>query len=199
MPQDILEPGTVKKLQQVFNKIDIDRSGTISLDEFREACRKLSIKVGEDELRDFQMSDSSKDSELSFDEFCEFYVSRLKKTFDKIDLDKSGEIQLSELKHALEMLGFKSSLDEVKELLHQVDKDKSGSVNFEEFCNCFCYLPSPDFRIIVQQWATGLTLDTGNYYSVAGYASLGLSCKKIWSRAKSSLSGPFVGIIYCLP
>lgn len=160
----ILKPNTVKKLQQVFDKIDVDQSGTISLDEFREACQKLSIKVGDEDVKDFMMSDSSEDNELSFDEFCAFYVFRLKNTFDRIDLDKSGEIQTSELKHALEMLGFKSSLSEVKELLHQVDKDKSESVNFEEFCNCFCYLPSPDFRIIVKQWATGLSLDTGDYF-----------------------------------
>ena len=161
MSKAILQPETVKKLQLVFKKIDTDGSGTVSLGEFREACRKLSIKVEEEELRDFKKSDSSKDSQLSFDEFCIFYVSRLKKAFDEIDLDSSGEIQTTELKHALEMLGFKSSFSEVKELMLQVDKDMSGSVNFEEFCNCFCNLPSPDFRIIVKQWATGLSLDTG--------------------------------------
>jgi len=92
---------------------------------------------------------------------CNFYVFRLRKAFDIIDEDKSGEIHINELKKALEKLGFQSSQSEVKELLKQVDKDSSDSVNFNEFCNCFCYLPSPDFRVIVHQWATGLSIDTG--------------------------------------
>lgn len=165
MPHHILRPETISKLRKVFEKIDVDSSGTISLEEFCRACERLSIKVGEEEIADFKTSDQSQDSELSFDEFCGFYVFRLRKAFDKIDEDKSGEIHISELKQALEKLGFESSQSEVKELLKQVDKDSSDSVNFHEFCNCFCYLPSPDFRVIVHQWATGLSLDTGIPFS----------------------------------
>lgn len=164
MSKKVLRPETINKLREVFEKIDIDESGTVSLDEFCKACESLSIRVGEDEIADFRTSDLTKDSELSFDEFCEFYVFRLRKAFDKIDEDKSGEIHINELKQALEKLGYESSQTEVKELLKQVDKDCSDSVNFHEFCNCFCYLPSPDFRVIVHQWATGLSLDTGRCF-----------------------------------
>ena len=159
----ILEKETIIVLRQVFDKIDADHSGTISLDEFCKACENLSIRVGEEEIADFMLSDQSQDSELSFEEFCSFYVFRLRKVFEKIDEDKSGEIHINELKGALERLGFQSSQSEVKELLKQVDRDSSDSVNFSEFCNFFCYLPSPDFRVIVQQWATGLSLDTGTH------------------------------------
>lgn len=161
MSGSILKPRTLDKLRSVFDEIDVDKSGTISLAEFSQACKKLSIRVGDDELKDYRKSDIAGDGELSFNEFSNFYVSRLKKTFDKIDTDQSGEVGVTELKFAFDALGMNSTLREVRTLLLDVDKDKSESVNFEEFCNFFCALPSPDFRIIVQQWATGLSLDTG--------------------------------------
>ena len=163
MSDSILKPKSIKKLQSVFNEIDVDKSGTVSLTEFSQACKKISIHVGDDELNDFRKSNASRDGELTFNEFSNFYVYQLRKAFNKIDSDKSGEVSVPELKFAFDALGMNSTLREVRTMLLEVDKDNSESVNFEEFCNFFCSLPSPDFRIIVQQWATGLSLDTGMY------------------------------------
>ncbi len=151
---------TIDKLREVFREIDTDNSGTVSFAEFSQACRKLSIEVGVDELREFKKSG---DGELTFDEFCIFYICRLRSAFNSIDVDKNGEVGAVELKNAFEALGFHSTLREVRSLLSKVDKDKNESVNLDEFCNFFCFLPSPNIRIIMQQWATGLAIDTGMY------------------------------------
>lgn len=157
----ILQPKAIKKLQDVFKEIDTDGSGTVSFTEFSQACHKLSIEVGVDEVKDFKQSDVSGDGELTFDEFCIFYINRLRNTFKVIDSDDNGEVGAVELTNAFEALGFNSTHREVRALLLKVDMDKTETVNLEEFCNFFCFLPSPDFRIIMQQWATGLSIDTG--------------------------------------
>ncbi len=87
--------------------------------------------------------------------------------FTELDGDASGEIDVEELKTAFNRLGFQVTTQEVKALLNEVDKDKNGSVDFKEFCNFFCSLPSPDLRLIVQQWATGLAIDTGSCVVIA--------------------------------
>ena len=152
---------TIKKLHAVFREIDTDDSGTVSFNEFSQACHKLSIEVGVEEVKQFKTSDLSGDGELTFDEFCTFYICRLKSAFDSIDVDKNGKVEAAELKSAFEALGFNTTLREVRSLLLMVDKDRSEAVNLTEFCNFFCFLPSPNFRVIMQQWATGLAIDTG--------------------------------------
>ena len=164
MQEVSVNPKTIERLKVVFEEIDSDESGTVSFTEFSQACHKLSIEVGPDELRDFTKSDVSGDGELSFDEFCVFYISRLKTAFNKIDVDKNGEVGVKELQKAFEGLGFKATLREVRLLLLKVDNDRNELVTLEEFCNFFCFLPSPDIRTIIQQWSTGLSIDIGMFF-----------------------------------
>ena len=145
----------------MFLSIDSDGSKTISLTELKDACGKLSMSVSPEDIGDFIGSDSNNDGVLDFKEFQSFYIHQLQKVFNEIDTDNSGEIDVLELKNAFERLGFQATQREVRTLLAEVDKDKNARVDLEEFCNFFCSLPSPDLRMIVQQWASGLSLDTG--------------------------------------
>lgn len=156
-----LGPKVTERLQSVFNSIDSDSSGTISVQEFQQACCQLSISVTQEELDFFSSSDASGDGELNFKEFTQFYVERLQKAFREIDTDNSGEISVDELKGAFEELGFPATEREVRAVLFEVDSDRSETVDFSEFCSFFCSLPSPNVRSIVEQWASGLSVDTG--------------------------------------
>ncbi|KAL5254893.1 hypothetical protein ACHWQZ_G014364 [Mnemiopsis leidyi] len=58
---------------------------------------------------------------------------RLEELFDSLDVDESGFIDAEEIIKLTEKLGEKMSLEEVKELISQVDKDGDGRVNKDEF------------------------------------------------------------------
>ncbi|KAG0736268.1 hypothetical protein G6F57_009397 [Rhizopus arrhizus] len=57
----------------------------------------------------------------------------LKEAFDAFDKDGDGLINQVELQAMMEKLGDKISLDEAKLLIEEVDLDKDGGVNFNEF------------------------------------------------------------------
>jgi solute carrier family 25 phosphate transporter 23/24/25/41 len=149
-------------LRGIFQKIDRDKSGTISVEEFIQACSELSMSVSSEELRDFTRSDSTDDGELNFHEFCEFYLARLRKVFDEIDTDRSGEIGRAELQRAFRRLGHRVTERELGSLLTQVDADKNEEINFQEFCNFFCSMPSPSVKAVMEKWVSGLSIDIGS-------------------------------------
>ena len=150
------------KLQVVFNTIDTDRSGTVSVAEFRKACSQLSLNVSQQELKEFFDSDTSGDQQLDFVEFTNFYVSRLRGVFEQIDKDGSGEINPHELREAFSELGYSATEREIKTVLDEVDKDNNQLVDFTEFCSYFCSMPSPSVRGVIEKWASGLSVDVGS-------------------------------------
>ena len=160
--RSLLGTHATDKLKSVFEEMDTDGSGLISFDEFKQAFNKLSISLTQEQTQTFFDADVSGDSNLNFNEFCEMYVRRLRKSFDEIDSDQSGEISDVELKGAFAALGYDVSMREVRAILSKVDRDNSESVDFQEFCNFFCALPSPDVRVVLEQWSAGLSLDTGS-------------------------------------
>ena len=158
---EVLGRQALQQLQNVFDKIDRDGSGAISIDEFSGACNELSVRVTPEELTEFVRSDVSGDGQLDFNEFSHFYTSRLKKVFDEIDTDASGEISSGELKKAFEILGYTPTEREVKVMLANVDEDSNEQIDFAEFSNYFCSMPSPSMKAVIEKWSSGLSIDTG--------------------------------------
>ena len=158
---DELDLSVKDKLTKLFDTIDTDQSGHISLTEFQEACSRLSLQVSKEDLQQFLNADVSGDEQLDLHEFCSFYIYRLRRVFNDIDCDSSGHIDVDELRRAFDKLGYNVTEREVKVLLTQVDSDRSGFVDFKEFCDYFVSLPSPSVRSIIEQWASGLSVDVG--------------------------------------
>ena len=60
-------------------------------------------------------------------------VMDLKDVFDMFDSDGSGEVDLKELKSGLLSLGMETSSQTLMDMMEQIDKDDSHSVDFGEF------------------------------------------------------------------
>ena len=119
--RELLGSQALYRLRKLFDGIDKDGSDTIYVAEFTQACSELSMDVSPEELGDFMRSDVSDDGELDFSEFCRFYAARLRKVFDEIDTDSSGQIGQTDLQKAFRRLGYRATEREVRAMLSEVD------------------------------------------------------------------------------
>lgn len=60
-------------------------------------------------------------------------VEKIKMIFDRIDSDKNGYLNPSELNTVSEELGAPLTLDQLNLCLKSIDTDKSGTITFDEF------------------------------------------------------------------
>ena len=153
----------LSRLVEVFESIDTDRSGHIDESEFKAACEKLSLSLTDDEIKQCFTWDQNGDGRLDLDEYVTFVSDRLRRTFEEIDTDMTGTIDLNELRHVMRRLGTARQLTdrEVRSMFAEVDANRSGEIDFEEFSNFFAHLPDPSLVSVAQQWAQGVGIDVG--------------------------------------
>ncbi|MCO5583133.1 hypothetical protein L7F22_037041 [Adiantum nelumboides] len=138
-----LDKDEIAALRDQFNTIDVDRSGTITLEEMRQALEKdrpwrfLESKGSEI----LQAMDSNRDGLVDFEEFvaAALHVHQLEeldgakwnrltlRAFQMFDMDKDGFITPEELKV---YTGLKGSIEH---LLDEADTDKDGRISLPEF------------------------------------------------------------------
>ena len=62
-------------------------------------------------------------------------VKQIKEAFDLFDADKSGQVEISELKEALSNIGLTTESATLNNIMESLDTDHSGQVDFDEFFN----------------------------------------------------------------
>ena len=60
-------------------------------------------------------------------------ISHFKEVFDMFDADGGGSISVDELQEIFEQLGQFKTEEEINNMIKEVDEDKSGEIDFEEF------------------------------------------------------------------
>jgi centrin-1 len=60
-------------------------------------------------------------------------IEELKEAFNLFDTDGSGNIDAKELKAAMRALGFQVKKADVRKMIADIDKDDSGTIDFQEF------------------------------------------------------------------
>ncbi|ONM20506.1 Calcium-dependent protein kinase 28 [Zea mays] len=138
-------------LRDQFNAIDVDKNGTISLEELKQVNYGwISLALAKDVpwrlkgprvLEIIEAIDSNTDGLVDFEEFVaatlhvhqlvehdtEKWKSLSQAAFDKFDVDRDGYITPDELRMHT---GMKGSIDP---LLEEADIDKDGKISLDEF------------------------------------------------------------------
>ncbi|KAI4327732.1 hypothetical protein L6164_020158 [Bauhinia variegata] len=138
-----LDEEELADLKDQFQAIDVDKNGSISLEEMRQALAKdLPWRLKDSRVLEIlQAIDINTDGLVDFSEFVaatlhvhqleehdsEKWQQRSQAAFDKFDLDKDGYITPEELRMHT---GMKGSIDT---LLEEADVDKDGRISLSEF------------------------------------------------------------------
>jgi len=75
----------------------------------------------------------TKSTKRGRNELTEEQRQEIKEAFDLFDTDGSGRIDAKELKVAMRALGFEPKKEEVKRMIAEVDREGTGTVEFQDF------------------------------------------------------------------
>ena len=135
----------IQRLGKRFRKLDLDNSGSLSIDEFMSLPELQQNPLVQ---RVIEIFDQDGNGELDYKEFIEgvsqFSVkgdkmSKLKFAFRIYDIDNDGFISNGELFQVLKMMVGNNLKDTqlqqiVDKTIINADKDGDGRISFEEFC-----------------------------------------------------------------
>ncbi|CAI9722077.1 calcineurin subunit B type 1 [Octopus vulgaris] len=135
----------IKRLGKRFRKLDLDNSGSLSIDEFMSLPELQQNPLVQ---RVIDIFDTDGNGEVDFKEFIEgvsqFSVkgdkeSKLRFAFKIYDMDKDGFISNGELFQVLKMMVGSNLKDTqlqqiVDKTIIHADTDGDGKISFEEFC-----------------------------------------------------------------
>lgn len=137
-----------EEVRASFKLMDTNGDGVVSAEELFASLRKVDPDTTlEDCQRIITACDANSDAVLELDEFIGARIcrkisqkeERLKKLFHCLDLDESGTLNAHEVVAALESIrGSQFPLKEAKKLINQVDINKDGVIDYEEFISLFC-------------------------------------------------------------
>lgn len=133
----------IDDLKHVFNKLDINKDGKLTYQEFRDGFSKHF--QGKEFLKEINIEqllsdiDGNLDGVISYEEFLRVTVNKkkllnernLQIAFDKFDLDKDGKLSKTEIKTVLDTTDF----EYINRLIDAIDNNRDGYVSFDEFKN----------------------------------------------------------------
>ncbi|XP_077278565.1 apoptosis-linked gene-2 isoform X3 [Temnothorax americanus] len=122
-------------LWDVFQRVDRDRSGTITAEELQQA---LSNGMFDKTDPATGMFDKKQAGTVSFEEFGALwkYVTDWESCFRSFDRDNSGNIDRNELKTALTNFGYRLTDQTIDMLIRKYDRAGRGTIYFDDFIQC---------------------------------------------------------------
>eukprot|EP00798_Chlamydomonas_sp_ICE-L_P004948 gene4948-34724_t len=135
-----LPPAELRGVREMFEAIDEDNSGTITVDELREGLRKKGAQLALDEVAKIVDGlDVDGNNTIDYEEFlaATLHMNKLNReetmmeAFKYFDKDGSGHITKEELAEALADIGEVVDIDVI---MDEVDINNDGMIDYEEFC-----------------------------------------------------------------
>ncbi|KAK8958635.1 Calcium-dependent protein kinase 8 [Platanthera guangdongensis] len=132
----------VADIKQMFEKMDINKNGRISLEELKFGLHKLGHQIPDADVQILmEAADVDGDGTLEYGEFVALSIhlkklgndEHLHKAFAYFDQNRSGYIEIEELSEALADDLGPNREEVINAIIRDVDTDKDGKISYEEF------------------------------------------------------------------
>ncbi|KAI5067102.1 hypothetical protein GOP47_0017630 [Adiantum capillus-veneris] len=142
---DLLSGEEVDGLKDLFNTMDVNKTGMLTSEEFKAGLHKIGSQLADNEIQQL-METAGVDNKgtIDYPKFAALTVhlqrmdndEYLHKAFSHFDLDENGFIDFDELKQALsDELPSEDGTEFITDIMNEVDVDKDGQISYEEFAS----------------------------------------------------------------
>ena len=160
----------------VFDKLDKNKDGFISYEEFEDSLRNdLSTPFAEAEIRQFfENIDIEQDNKVSVTEFRTFFLKRnkhIRRLFDSLDIDSNGRLSSEEVKLAIQSLGMNVSSAQLTKIMNHIhdndtstkNTDTTNDITFDTFKSALLLLPSVNPEAVFEAYVNVDAAGGGEY------------------------------------
>lgn len=131
----------IMEMRRLFNQIDTDHTGIITIGEFQQALQEAGYQTDESSAI-FNAADVRSTGQIEYTEFIAATLSaqghvreeQLREAFDQLDEDNTGLITRKNLRT---VLGTEYNKSEVDDLISETDRTGNGAISYREFIALF--------------------------------------------------------------
>ncbi|CAL9070967.1 unnamed protein product [Musa textilis] len=132
----------VADIKDMFEKMDINKNGKITFEELKFGLRKLGHQIPDADVQILmEAADVDGTGTLDYGEFVAVSIhlrkigndEHLHNAFSYFDQNKSGYIEIDELRDSLVNDLGTNHEEVINAIIHDVDTDKDGRISYEEF------------------------------------------------------------------
>ena len=160
------------KAREMFKRIDADGNGCLSVEELENILYEEKLPTSRSQVKALHRAmDTKQDGGVDLDEFLTFIAKRrraLRAAFDSIcsdgGADPSAEaFTAGHLRKAAQRADVALSDRDVREIMERIDRDKDGSVTFDEFVNCIMLVPFVNPHAFFDRWFVDAFADDSEF------------------------------------